>query len=203
MVARALIVFVLAPVAVPHARAAEAPARYFQLMKAELTPIEERLKAEPAVNLAGLESRPSARHFPSAVLAAAVLFARQHPANDAFGDKRWLTLALKIGDLLATENEKGEFQKRQDNDWDMYMWLEAYRVLEPNLGDERRTRWEARARNERQGGRGRFHSTHGFPPVSRTLHTHFAQPLLAVGVHGLPGGAACSTIKNGRTAGPR
>src|SRR5260221_38647 len=44
-------------------------------------------------------------------------------------------------DLLARESERGSFQARLNSDRDAYMWLEAYRVLEPKLGSERHARW--------------------------------------------------------------
>jgi hypothetical protein len=53
-----------------------------------------------------------------------------------------LRLAIRIGDLLAQENEKGHFTPRLDSDWDTHMWLEAYRLLEADLGEERRERWK-------------------------------------------------------------
>jgi hypothetical protein len=37
-------------------------------------------------------------------------------------------LALKIGDLLATEHERGSYQSRLNSDRDTYMWLDSYRV---------------------------------------------------------------------------
>jgi len=51
-------------------------------------------------------------------------------------------LALRIGDLLAGENEKGRFTPRNDSDWDTYAWLEAYRLLESDLDEPRRMRWK-------------------------------------------------------------
>ena len=48
---------------------------------------------------------------------------------------------VRIGDLLAAENEKGKYEPRLDSDWDTYMWLEACRLLERDLGEERRVRW--------------------------------------------------------------
>ncbi len=123
------------------APAAELPGRYFQLLAVELKPIAQRLEAEPKIDLKTLEAEPNGRHFPGAILAAAVLYAKEHPANPSFGDKKQLVLALRIGDLLASENEKGTFQARLDHDWDLYMWLEAYRLLEKELGAERRDRW--------------------------------------------------------------
>jgi hypothetical protein len=132
---------VLLCAAATAAPADELPGRYFELMQAELAPVEKRLAAEPKIDLKTLEAGPNGRHFPGAVLAAAVLYAREHPANPSFGDKKMLALALRIGDLLAEENEKGTFQTRLDHDWDLYMWLEAYRLLEKELGAERRDRW--------------------------------------------------------------
>jgi hypothetical protein len=49
-------------------------------------------------------------------------------------------LGVRIGDLLATENEKGTFTPRLDSDWDTYMWLEAYRLIETDLDETRRER---------------------------------------------------------------
>src|SRR5690242_19297022 len=113
------------------------PGRYFDLLAAGLRPVEERLTAEPDADLAAWEAGPRGRHFPSVILAAAVLYARPHPSNPAYGDRRWLDLACKIGDLLARENEQGRFTARLDHHRDTYMWLDAYRLLEQELGDER------------------------------------------------------------------
>jgi hypothetical protein len=52
-----------------------------------------------------------------------------------------LALTIRIGDLLASENEKGSYEPRLDSDWDTGLWLEAYRLLIPELGEERRNRW--------------------------------------------------------------
>jgi hypothetical protein len=51
-------------------------------------------------------------------------------------------LGVRIGDLLATENEKGTFAPPQDSDWDTYIWLEAYRLIETDLDETRRERWK-------------------------------------------------------------
>jgi hypothetical protein len=123
------------------APAGELPGRYFKLLEAELAPLTRRLAAEPDLDLKKLEAQPEQRHFPGTILAAAVLYARKHPANPSFGDKTKLALALQIGDLLARENEQGNFQKRLDHDWDTAMWLEAYRLLEKELGGPRQARW--------------------------------------------------------------
>ena len=81
-----------------NVQAADLPARYFQLMQAELAAIEKRLATEPNINLAALETRPTERHFPGAILAEAVLYAKRHPSNTSFGDKRRLGFAIQIGD---------------------------------------------------------------------------------------------------------
>jgi len=121
---------------------AKLPARYFQLLEAGAAQVEKRLDAEPSADLAALESRPGWRHFPYAILAPAVLYAKQHRDNLHYRDPKMLALAIRIGDLLASENEKGRFEPRLDSDWDTYMWLEAYRLLERELGEQRRDRWK-------------------------------------------------------------
>ncbi|MFN0084632.1 MAG: hypothetical protein ACKVX9_04525 [Blastocatellia bacterium] len=118
------------------------PARYFRLLEAGAAKIEQRLNQEPKADLKTLEAREGWRHFPYAILAPAVLYAKKHPSNPRAGDAKMLALALRIGDLLASENEKGAFEPRLDSDWDTYMWLETYRLLERELGAERRARWK-------------------------------------------------------------
>lgn len=123
-------------------KAAELPARYFQLLESGIAIVEKRMAAEPDATLASLESQPGWVHFPNAILMPAVLYTKLHPANKRYGDASLLQLALRIGDFLVTEQEKGNYSKRGDSDWDTYMWLEAYRVLENKLGEERRLRWK-------------------------------------------------------------
>lgn len=107
--------------------AVKLPDQYNSLLEAGLAPVEKRLAAEPASDLKTLETRPGWRHFPSAILAAAVL--------------RRAELATRIGDLLARESETGAYQARLDHHRDTYLWLEAYRLLEPKLDESRRARW--------------------------------------------------------------
>jgi hypothetical protein len=121
--------------------AVELPAHYYRLLEAGSAMVEARLNAEPSADLKTLESRAGWRHFPYAILAPAVLFAKQHPANPRYRDARQRDLAIRIGDLLARESENGTYEPRLDSDWDTYMWLEAYRLLGDSLGEERRTRW--------------------------------------------------------------
>jgi len=120
----------------------ELPLRYFQLLEAGITRVEKRLAEEKNVTLASLESQPGWTHFPNAILMPAVLYTKSHALNKRYGDASLLQLAENIGDLLVTEYDKGNYTARGDNDWDTYMWLEAYRVLETKLGEERRLRWQ-------------------------------------------------------------
>ena len=113
---------------------AELPARYFELLEAGAAKVEAKLNAAPGADLKTIEAENGWRHFPYAILAPAVLYAKRH-------DSKMRDLAIRIGDLLAAENEKGTYEPRGDSDWDDYMWLEAYRLLGDSLGDERRARW--------------------------------------------------------------
>jgi hypothetical protein len=121
--------------------AGELPGRYFRLMEAGAVQVEERLNAQPGADLEALEAPPGWHHFPYAILAPAVLYAKQHPDNPRFRHPKMLALVIKIGDLLADEDEKGRYEPRLDSDWDTYMWLEAYRLLQTGLGEQRRARW--------------------------------------------------------------
>jgi len=123
------------------ARTDPLPAAYFRLLEAGAEKVEQRMNSIPDVDLKTLEARSDWRHFPYAILAPATLYAKRHPRNTRFRDPKMLALAIRIGDLLAGENEKGVFEPRLDSDWDTYMWLEAYRLLERELGEERRARW--------------------------------------------------------------
>lgn len=123
-------------------RAAEdLPARYFELMEAGSARVAARLSSQPDADLKTLEAEPGWRHFPYAILPPAVLYAKRHKDNRRAGDRAMLELAVRIGDLLAAESEKGTYEPRLDSDWDTYMWLEAWRLLERELGPERRARW--------------------------------------------------------------
>lgn len=118
------------------------PAGYFRLLEAGAAKVEQRLDDLPGAGLKEIEAQPDWRHFPYAILAPAVLYAKKHPANLRYHDARMLARAIRIGDLLASEHEKGLYEPRLDSDWDTYMWLETYRLLEPELGEPRRARWK-------------------------------------------------------------
>ena len=122
--------------------AASLPAAYFHLMEAGCAQVEEALNAPQPPDLAALETRPDWRHFPYAILAPAVLYAKQDSENPRYHDPKMLALAIRIGDLLARESEKGSYEPRLDSDWDTGLWLEAFRLLESDLGEPRRTQWK-------------------------------------------------------------
>jgi len=117
------------------------PGAYFRLLEAGAAQVEARLNAEPSATLETLEALPGWSHFPYCILASAVLYSKKHSANPRYHDPKMLALTLRIGDFLADESEKGRYEPRLDSDWDTYMWLEAYRLLDPELGEERKVRW--------------------------------------------------------------
>ena len=121
--------------------AADLPGRYFRLLEAGSDQVEAKLNATPSADLKTIEAQLGWRHFPYAILAPAVLYTKRHAGNPRYGDTKLRDLAIRIGDLLAAECEKGTYEPRGDSDWDDYMWLEAYRLLGPSLGEERRVRW--------------------------------------------------------------
>ena len=141
----------LSPIAA-LASAVELPAGYYRIMEAGCASVEKHLDEQPDADLSAIEQRRALHtgssleinwaHFGYAILPPAVLYAKQHPANRRYHDAKMLALALRIGDLLATADEKGIFEPRLDSDWDTYTWLEAYRLLTPELGEARQQRWK-------------------------------------------------------------
>jgi hypothetical protein len=117
------------------------PAQYFRLLEAGISRIEKQLTNEPGVNLATLEAQPGWKHFPSSILIPAVLYTKSHPSNTLYGNPQLLKLAQQIGDLLVSEHKKGLYTPRLDSDWDSYMWLESYRLLESYLNEKQRSQW--------------------------------------------------------------
>jgi hypothetical protein len=105
-------------------RAVELPSHYFQLMEAELKALDV-----PKAN-------------PGAMFAAAVLYAKLHPANPSHGDKKKLELALKLGDLLAASAAADKNENKQDYEWEIHFWLDTYRLLDKELDAARRARWK-------------------------------------------------------------
>src|SRR5262249_23373331 len=105
---------------------AELPQHYFKLMEAELKALDTN----------------SPRSNPGAMFAAAVLYSKQHPANPAFGDEQKLALALKLGDLFAEQSAADTSGNMQDYEWEMHFWLDTFRLLNAQLGTDRRARWQ-------------------------------------------------------------
>lgn len=120
---------------------ADLPGRYFRLLAAGSAQVAAKLNSAPGADLKTIEAQSGWLHFPYAILAPAVLCTKRHASNPRYGDPKMRDLAIRIGELLAGESEKGVYEPRGDSDWDDYMWLEAYRLLGGSLGEERRTRW--------------------------------------------------------------
>lgn len=150
----------------------ELPARYFRLLDAELALVEKRLDDAQS-------GAPGLNEYPGVVLAAAVLHAKNHAANPSCGDARKLALALKIGDRLAGGFERGEFQKILNDTWGTYLWLEAFRLLEKDLGAGRTARWRRELEKDIQKVFDKTAECVDFPryqsPFIRTSSNHFSQ----------------------------
>jgi hypothetical protein len=117
------------------------PDQYFRLMVSGIQQVEEHMNKQTGADLPALEKEPGWRHLPYAILAPAVLYTRRDAANHHYHDPKMLAEAIRLGDFFASQNEKGIYTPRLDSDWDTYMWLEAYRLLQPELGTERSARW--------------------------------------------------------------
>ena len=113
----------------PLASGASLPGAYFRLMEKSIAFVQERLDANGA-DLRALEEGGGGTHFPYAVLSPAVLYTKKHADNPNYRNPKMLQQALAIGDLLAKASEERFYETRGDSDWDTYMWLEAYRLLE-------------------------------------------------------------------------
>ncbi len=154
------------------------PARYFQLLEAGIVRVEKRLNEEPEATLISLEKQPGWKHFPYTILIPALLYSKKHPANKHFGDEKMLQLTLRIGDFLVSEYDKGNYTSRGDNDWDTYMWLEAYRLIENKLGETRRSKWRAILEKEVQVPLPRLARSQDYPwynaPFIGTSPNHYA-----------------------------
>ena len=118
------------------------PDQYYRLMASGVAQVQEHMSQQPGADLIALEKEPGWKHLPYSILAPAVLYIKHDPANHHYQDPKMLAEALKLGDYFATQNEKGIFTPRLDSDWDTYMWVEAYRLLQPKLGAERSERWK-------------------------------------------------------------
>lgn len=117
------------------------PGRYIELLDSGLNRIKIRMRQSAELSLPALEKGEPFGHFPHAVLVPAVLYTAQYPSNKYFRDRKMLLLAEEIGDMLVKECRNGHYNARYDSDWDTYMWLEAYRLLENELGAARKLAW--------------------------------------------------------------
>jgi hypothetical protein len=112
---------------------------YFRLLEAGAAQVEARL-CRALSDCETLEALPGWSHFPYCILASAALYSKKHFANPRYHDPKMPALTLRIGDFLADESEKGRYEPRLDSAWDTHMWLDAYRLLDPELGEERKGR---------------------------------------------------------------
>lgn len=118
------------------------PDQYFRLLEAGASRIEQHLAAHPKADLQTLEAKDESwRLLSHAALVGAVLYAKRDPSNRSYQRPQRLALATRIGDLLADESEQARFQARLNSDRDVYVWLEAYRLLKGKLGAGREQRW--------------------------------------------------------------
>jgi hypothetical protein len=118
------------------------PDQYFRLLEAGATRFEQHLAAHPKADLQTLEARDESwRLLSHAALVAAVLHAKHDPANRSYQHPQMLSLATRVGDLLADQSEREQFEARLNSDRDIYVWLETYRLLKDKLGAEREGRW--------------------------------------------------------------
>src|SRR5262249_55050184 len=87
-------------------------------------------------------------------------------------------LAGQLGDLLAVESAQGRFRKLLNSPWGTYLWLEAYRLLEHQLGAQRRERWRQNLQNEVQDIVEQMAPRADFPryqsPYIRTSTNHYS-----------------------------
>jgi hypothetical protein len=139
------------------------PDDYFRLMASELKAVK------PA---------PEMRAASSWLLAATVLYTKQHPANPGYGDGKYLDLAFQFGDVAAEQSERDDAQDRQDHEWEIHFWLDSYRLLEGKLSAERRARWRKQLERNVRWFADQTEARIDFPryqsPFIRTSTNHYA-----------------------------
>jgi hypothetical protein len=164
-----------------HAGAGEPPAlaAYVAALADGCDRIGKALDGQSAPSLSSLERTPGLRHFPHAILVPAVLYTLSHPANPHRGRPAYLALALRIGDLLAAEDEQGAYMYRPDSYWDTTLWLDSYRLLRPHLDPERAGRWRRALQRNVELVAPRVAAWRDFPrytaPFLGTSTNHYAQ----------------------------
>ncbi len=127
------------------AGAGELPAQYFRLVEAGIGKVEKRLNDNPDASMPKLQALPGFNRWarlPGTILAPAVLYTKQHPANRHYHDPKMLVLAIRIGDQVALETDGKDWQDVLASEWDLCLWIETYKLLGPDLGNDRRERWK-------------------------------------------------------------
>jgi hypothetical protein len=81
--------------------------KIFRVDKAGAHSVAVRLTGDPNATLESIEKTPGWKHFGDSILAPTVLYSISHADNARYRDPAMQALAVRIGDLLATENEKG------------------------------------------------------------------------------------------------
>lgn len=142
------------------AGAVELPGHYFKLLQAELDVLDQ------------------AKPNPGAMFAAAVLYAKKHPANPSFGDRAKRDIALTLGDLQAAAAQNDRAENKQDYEWEIHFWLDTYRLLEKELSVERQARWKRELEKIVRWFAGEVEARIDFPryqgPYIRTSTNHLA-----------------------------
>jgi hypothetical protein len=142
---------------------AELPGDYFKLLATEMD---------------NIHTAPELPISPGVMLAATLLYAKQHPANAFYGDKKMLELALRLGDLVASNSDRDTSENRQDYEWEIHFWLDAFRLLEIQLDPERYDRWRMAIEKNIRWFAPQVHARIDFPryqgPFIRTSTNHYA-----------------------------
>jgi hypothetical protein len=142
MFCRLMALSVLAVLPVSEANGLDLPGAYFRLMETGIKQVEQRLVGEVFADLKALESDDQ-RHrlFPHVILVAAVLYTKPDPSNPLYQHPTMLSLSMRIGDLLASENEQGRYEERLNSDRDTYrltdFWSNTSEQSADAAGDKR------------------------------------------------------------------
>jgi hypothetical protein len=87
-------------------------------------------------------------------------------------------VALQLGDLFAAQSERDTSEDKQDYEWEIHFWLDTLRLLEPQLGTERRARWQREIEKITRWFAGQVAYRIDFPryqgPYIRTSTNHYA-----------------------------
>ena len=121
------------------------PAAYFRLLEAGAAKVEARLNAEPQRTEKRSNRRTAGGTSDTRFSRLRSSIRRSIRANPRYRDPRMRELTLSNWRLCSpTRMRRARYEPRLDSDWDTYMWLEAYRLLDTELGEARRARWKQR-----------------------------------------------------------